>query len=159
MPTALSLTPLWRTTVGFDRFNDLFQSLVEGGEQAGGYPPYNIVKTGEDHYKIAMAVAGFTERDLNITVHRDRVTVTGGLEAKEEAEQADYLYRGIATRSFERTFRLADYMKVTGAELRDGMLWIDLTREVPEEQKPRSVTINKAGSAKELNAKTADKAA
>lgn len=136
----LSLTPLFRSTVGFDRFNDLFESLMEGDEGSNGYPPYNIEKHGEDCYGITMAVAGFTEKDLNITVQSDRLTVSGRKE--ERSDNVEYLYHGIASRAFERTFRLADYMKVTGAELKDGLLRIALVREIPEEQKPRMIRIN-----------------
>ncbi len=144
MTTTFSLTPLFRSTVGFDRFNDLFESLREGDEGTTGYPPYNIEKHGEDRYGITMAVAGFNEKDLNITVKSDRVTVSGRKE--ERQEDTEYLYHGIAARAFERTFRLADYMKVTGAELKDGLLHIALVREVPEEEKPRMIQINAAGS-------------
>jgi molecular chaperone IbpA len=149
MTTALSLTPLFRNTVGFDRFNDLFQSLLQADEGANGYPPYNIEKHGEDRYGITMAVAGFTEKDLNITLQSDRVTVSGRIEDRND-ENAEYLYRGIAARPFERTFRLADHMKVTGAEMKDGLLRIELVREVPEEQKPRTIQIKGAGGSKSI---------
>lgn len=144
-----SLTPLFRSTIGFDRFNDLFESLMEGDEPANGYPPYNIEKHGEDRYGITMAVAGFTEKDLNITMERDSVKVTGRIEGRNDGE-VEYLYHGIAARPFERTFRLADYMKVTGAELNNGLLRIELVREIPEEQKPRMIQINAAGSQKAI---------
>lgn len=139
MNTAFSLTPLLRSTVGFDRFNELFESLRENDEVS--YPPYNIEKHGEDRYGITMAVAGFTEKDLNITVERDRVVVSGRINTPQEAE-TEYLYRGIAARPFERIFRLADHMKVTGASMNHGLLRIDLQREIPEEQKPRTIQIN-----------------
>lgn len=144
----LSLTPLFRSTVGFDRFNDLFQSLMDTDETSNGYPPYNIEKHGEDRYGITMAVAGFSEKDLNITFHSDRVTVSGRKEEKNE--DVEYLYHGIASRAFERTFRLADYMKVTGAELKDGLLRIELVREIPEERKPRMIQINAGGNQKTI---------
>ena len=134
-----SLTPLFRSTVGFDRFNELFESLRDADESVNSYPPYNIEKRGEDRYGITMAVAGFNEKDLTITVHHDRVTVAGRKE--ENTEESEYLYRGIASRAFERSFRLADHMKVTGAEMKDGLLRIALVREVPEEQKPRTIHI------------------
>lgn len=142
----LSLTPLFRSTVGFDRFNDLFESLMDTDDASSSYPPYNIEKRGEDRYGITMAVAGFTEKDLNITFHSDRITVSGRKE--EKSDDVEYLYHGIASRAFERTFRLADHMKVTGAELKDGLLCIDLVREVPEEQKPRTIQINRASDHK-----------
>ncbi len=141
MNTTLSLTPLLRHTVGFDRFNDLFQSVLNGDESAVNYPPYNIEKRGEDDYTITMAVAGFREKDLNIVVQNDQLTVSGRIEEKEE-DNVEYLHRGIAGRAFERTFRLADHMKVNGAEMRDGLLRIRLVREIPEEAKPRMIPIS-----------------
>jgi molecular chaperone IbpA len=149
MTRAISLNPLFRTTIGFDRFNDIFDSLTAGDEAANNYPPYDIEKHGEDHYGITMAVAGFTEKDLDIVVQSDRVTVTGRKEKANE-DGVEYLYSGIASRPFERIFRLADYMKVTGAEMKDGLLRIDLVREIPEEQKPRTIKINSAGSQKTI---------
>ncbi len=143
-----SLTPLFRSTVGFDRFNDLFESLMEDDDGSSGYPPYNIEKRGEDRYGITIAVAGFNEKDLNITVQSDRITVSGRKEEKND--DVEYLYHGIASRAFERTFRLADYMKVTGAELKDGLLRIALVREIPEEQKPRTIEINRSGAQKTI---------
>lgn len=146
MNTTLSLNPLLRHTVGFDRFNDLFQSVLNGDESASTYPPYNIEKRGEDDYTITMAVAGFREKDLNIVVQNDQLTVMGRIEDKEDGE-VEYLHRGIAGRAFERTFRLADHMKVKGAEMKDGLLRIQLVREVPEEAKPRMIPINGGGKA------------
>jgi molecular chaperone IbpA len=145
----LSLTPLFRSTVGFDRFNDLFTSLMEGNDNGNNYPPYNIEKHGEDRYGITMAVAGFTDSDLNITVQSDRVTVSGHKEERN-GEDVEYLYHGIAARPFERTFRLADHMKVTGAEMKDGLLRIELVREIPEEQKPRTIQIKNSGGQKTI---------
>jgi len=144
----LSLTPLFRSTVGFDRFNDLFESLMDNDDGSSSYPPYNIEKRGEDRYGITMAVAGFTEKDLNITFHSDRITVSGRKEERNDG--VEYLYHGIASRAFERTFRLADHMKVTGAELKDGLLRIELVREIPEEQKPRMIQINASGRQKTI---------
>lgn len=138
MTTAFSLSPLFRSTVGFDRLNDLFESLA-GEESVPNYPPYNIEKHGEDQYGITMAVAGFTEEDLNITVERDRLTVTGRNQAS--ATETEFLYRGIAARPFERVFRLADHMKVMGADMKNGLLHIRLVREIPEAQKPRTIKI------------------
>lgn len=153
MTTAFSLTPLFRNTVGFDRFNDIFESLTSDESVSSGYPPYNIEKHGEDRYAVTMAVAGFTENDLNVTVQSDRVMVTGRMEDKAD-DNVEYLYHGIAARPFERTFRLADHMKVTGAEMKDGLLRIDLVREIPEEQKPRTIQIN--GHQKVINHLSAD---
>lgn len=140
-------TPLMRSTVGFDRFNDLFESLIEGTEDRfDTYPPYNIEKAGEDQYRIVMAVAGFTMKDLNITAQRDTLIVSGKVDEKDDQE-VTYLHRGIASRAFQRTFRLADHIKVTGAEMHDGLLTINLVHEVPEEAKPRMIPINGSGSA------------
>jgi len=135
MTTAFSLAPLLRSTIGFDRFSDL--------EAERSYPPYNIEKRGDDNYAITMAVAGFTRKDLNIVAQSDRVVVSGRIEAKE-VDGVEYLYKGIAARAFERTFRLADHLKVTGAEVNDGLLRIEQVREVPEAQKPRSIEIRQA---------------
>jgi len=142
MTTTFSLSPLFRSSVGFDRFNDLFESLRTTDEAAPSYPPYNIEKHGEDRYGITMAVAGFNEDNLTITVNQDRITVAGRKEEQSEHAEVDYLYKGISSRAFERTFRLDDHMKVVNAELKDGLLKIALQREVPEEQKPRTIAIN-----------------
>lgn len=153
MVNLLSLSPLMRSTVGFDRFNDLFQSMVEGAEDRfDSYPPYNIEKAGDDEYKIVMAVAGFTMNDLTITAQGENLVVSGKLEDKEEGKT--FLHRGIATRAFQRSFRLADHIKVTGAEMNDGLLTINLLREVPEEAKPRMIPIN--GPAKAIEGKKAN---
>lgn len=161
MNTTLSLTPLLRHTVGFDRWGDMFESVLDTEDAASTYPPYNIEKRGEDDYTISMAVAGFRERDLNIVVQNDQLTVTGRIENKEN-EGVEYLHRGIAARAFERTFRLADHMKVIGAEMRDGLLTITLVREIPEEAKPRMIPIkgtnDNAGSGKMLENETRKKA-
>lgn len=140
MTNLLTFAPLMRSSIGFDRFNDLFESLVEGDARFDGYPPYNIEKVGEDQYRIVMAVAGFSLNDLNITMQGDSLIVNGRIEDKPETEST-YLHRGIATRAFQRTFRLADHIKVTGADMRDGLLTIHLLHEVPEEAKPRMIPI------------------
>lgn len=150
----LSLSPLMRSTVGFDRFNDLFQRLDAAEDRFDAYPPYNIEKTGDDAYKIVMAVAGFSMNDLTITAQGDALTVSGKMEDKTGEEGATYLHRGIATRSFTRTFRLADHIKVEGADMKDGLLTIALKREVPEEAKPRMIPIN--GTAKAIEGKKAN---
>lgn len=145
MANVLTLTsPLMRQTVGFDRFNDLFESLIQGTEERfDTYPPYNIEKSGEDQYRIVMAVAGFTLDDLSITAEGESLLVRGQINEKPR-EGVTYLHRGIATRSFQRSFRLADHIKVTGAEMQDGLLTISLVHEIPEEKKPRTIKI--AGS-------------
>ena len=148
MTNVLALTtPLMRQTVGFDRFNDLFESLLrDTSESFDNYPPYNIEKLGEDDYRITMAIAGFQQEDLNIVLQDGVLTVTGRTKKQEAQEGVQVLHRGIATRSFERTFRLADYIKVKEADLKDGLLTVSLTRIVPEEKKPRMIPINdKAG--------------
>lgn len=139
----VSFTPLMRQSVGFDRFNDLFESMLsESEERFESYPPYNIEKNGEDAYRITLAVAGFTEADLDITVQDDQLTVRGSIVDKDNKEDREYLHRGIATRAFERTFRLADHIRVEDAEMKDGLLTVHLIREVPEEKKPRMIPIN-----------------
>ncbi len=148
----LALSPLMRSTVGFDRFNDVFQMLESADERFDAYPPYNIEKLGEDDYKIVMAVAGFTLNDLNITAENENLTVSGKREEKEEGKT--FLHRGIAARAFTRTFRLADHIKVTGADMADGLLTIHLVREVPEEAKPRMIPIN--GATKAIEGKKAN---
>lgn len=153
MANVLTLTtPLMRQTVGFDRFNDLFERMMSGANEGfENYPPYNIDKIGEDRYRITMAVAGFSMDDLNIVLHNGELSVTGSIKERAEAEGVQVLHRGIGTRAFERTFRLADYIQVTGAEIRDGLLTIQLVREVPEEKKPRMIPINKCGSADKVS--------
>ncbi len=131
--------PLSRSTIGFDRMMQLFEDasrLVDDGE--GSYPPYNIEKTGDDSYRITMAVAGFGESDLSITQQANSLLVAG---RKQGEENNQYLHHGLAARAFNRRFDLADFIKVTGASLVNGLLSIDLVREVPEAMKPRSITI------------------
>ena len=116
-------TPLMRQTVGFDRLNEMFESLLrDTSESFDSYPPYNIEKIGEDDYRITMAVAGFGQEDLNIVLENGVLTVSGRTKKQEADEKVQILHRGIAARPFERTFRLADYIKVTDADLRDGLL-------------------------------------
>jgi molecular chaperone IbpA len=133
------LTPLLRSSVGFDRFNRVFEALSQHDEAAPSYPPYNIEKAGEDDYRITMAVAGFAEGDIDVTVKENTLVVSG--RALPETEGVKYLYRGIAGRAFERRFDLADTIKVVGARLENGLLHIDLMREVPEALKPRKIAI------------------
>ena len=138
------LSPLFRSTVGFDRLSRLLESAMTGDEAAASYPPYNIEKTGEDTYRITMAVAGFGPEDLEITAQQNSLVVTG--KAKKEQETGQFLYRGIAGRAFERRFQLADFIKVGKADLVNGLLHIDLVREVPETMKPRTIKIEAAGA-------------
>lgn len=138
--TTFSLTPLFRHSVGFDRLDNMLDRVFDD-KGGSSYPPYNIEKFDDDKYQITMAVAGFTMDDINITVHGDLLTVTGEHAVNEQEEQVTYLYRGIANRSFNRKFNLADHVKVTGAKLQDGLLRISLQREIPEEAKPRKIDI------------------
>ena len=133
------LSPLFRSTVGFDRMMRLLDAAGRVDEQAPSYPPYNIEKTGEDTYRITMAVAGFWDEELNISVQEDALTVTGKAAVEDEPKQ--FLHRGIARRAFERRFELADHIQVSGADLENGLLHIDLVREVPEAMKPRTIEI------------------
>ena len=136
---SIDYSPFYRATVGFDRVFDLLDS-VAGQGSANGYPPYNIEKTGDNDYRIVMAVAGFAESELNVTQKENELLVTGQTAPNGETEK-QFLYRGIAGRNFERRFQLADHVKVTGAKLANGLLTIDLQREIPEEKKPRAIEI------------------
>ena len=153
--TTFDFSPLYRNSVGFDRLASML-STASRQEQGNGYPPYNIRTMGEDHYQITMAIAGFAEEDLNIITEQNRLVVTGKRE--NEAEAGEYLHRGIATRSFERRFNLADHVKVINASLENGLLHIDLERELPEAMKPRTIKIGKS-EARLLGVKNEDKAA
>jgi len=141
------LSPLYRSTIGFDRFGSMLDQLLSGDTPVPSYPPYNIEKTGEDTYRITLAVAGFGEDDLNIEIKDQSLTVTAKKREVAEDEQLHYLHRGIAERGFERRFQLADHMKVTAAGLENGMLHVDLVREVPEALKPRTIAITNGGKA------------
>ena len=133
-------SPFYRATVGFDRIFDLLDS-VSSQSAANGYPPYNIEKAGDNAYRIVMAVAGFAEAELNVTQKENELLVTGQAAAASGQEEKQYLYRGIAGRNFERRFQLADHVKVTGAKLANGLLTIELQREIPEEKKPRAIPV------------------
>ena len=139
------LSPLYRSTVGFDRLGSMLDQLMSGDAPVPSYPPYNIEKTGEDAYRISIAVAGFGEADLNIEVKDQGLTVTAKKREVAEDKQPHYLHRGIAERGFERRFQIADHMKVTSAGLENGLLHIDLVREVPEALKPRTIAITNGG--------------
>lgn len=133
--------PLYRSTIGFDRLFNLLDSAGASGEEVG-YPPYNIERLGENRYRITMAVAGFGRDDIRIESKDTALSVRG--EKKPETEGREFLHRGIAQRSFERRFQLADYVEVTGADLQDGLLHIDLQRNLPERMKPRTIAIGGA---------------
>lgn len=138
------LTPLYRASIGFDRLADVMDRTLSADVAAPTYPPYNIEKTGEDTYRISVAVAGFGADDLNVEV-RDGSVIVSARKADED-ETRTYLHRGIATRAFERKFTLADHVRVEGASHLDGMLHIDLVREIPEALKPRRIEIAKTAT-------------
>jgi len=140
MSNVLSLAPLFRQSIGFDRFNDLFESALRNGENASSYPPYNVEKHGDDQYRIVLAAAGFREEDLELQVERGVLTVSGGKRERAEGH-ISYLHQGIAQRGFKLSFRLADHIEVRAAELAHGLLNIDLVRIVPEEAKPKRIPI------------------
>jgi molecular chaperone IbpA len=151
----IDFAPLYRSTVGFDRLFSLIDSLGTEAGQQPTYPPYNIERTGESSYRISKAVAGFGETDIAIEVKENGLTVKG--EKKDEAEGREVLYRGIASRAFERRFQLADYVVVKAASLENGLLHIDLVRELPEAMKPRQIPISTAAqaTAKQIEAQAA----
>ena len=138
-------SPLFRSTIGFDRLFRLLDATNRVDGASPGYPPYNIEKTGEDAYRLTMAVAGFSPSELDVTAHENTLLVTGKAQKEEEKNGNGYLHRGIARRAFERRFSLADHMKVTGAKLDNGMLHVDLVHEVPEAAKPRKIAIGTNG--------------
>ena len=141
MNTEFSLAPLFRHTVGFDRFNELLDSALRA-DQTGSFPPYDIIREGDDQYRIVMAVAGYARAELEIVARENQLTVRGNQSKPSEESSATWLHRGIARRNFERSFRLADHVFVEGADLRDGLLEIRLKREVPEERRPRVIPIS-----------------
>jgi len=144
MSTALSLSPLFRQSVGFDRFNDLFETLSEP-QNKSSFPPYDIVKVTENDYQITMAIAGYDKSDISITLENETLTIAASHDnEKLEKEHAkrEYLHRGIAKRNFSQKFRLADHMKVKGADMMNGLLTININREIPEEKKPQKIMIN-----------------
>jgi molecular chaperone IbpA len=132
-------SPLFRSTIGFDRLTRLVDAASRIDNAALAYPPYNIETTGEHAYRLTMAVAGFSPDEIDVTVHENSLLVTG--KAKNETENGRYLHRGIARRAFERRFSLADHIKVVGASLANGMLHVDFVHEVPEAMKPRKIAI------------------
>jgi molecular chaperone IbpA len=143
------LAPLYRSTVGFDR---LF-SLLDGSETAPGYPPYNIERTSENDYRVTVAVAGFAENELSIESKENTLTIKGSKQTKEE--NADVLYQGIAARAFERVFQLADFVQVKSATLENGLLHVDLVREIPEAKKPRQIPIGNGNKPQAIETKAA----
>lgn len=137
----IDLTPFYRSTIGFDRLASVLDSLTQAEQNQSSYPPYNIELMGEDAYRITMAVAGFSEADIDIQVDQNKLTVVGQKGGDKSTGQ--FLHQGIAERNFERRFQLADYVKVEGASLNNGLLHIDLVREIPDAMKPRKISINR----------------
>jgi molecular chaperone IbpA len=148
------LAPLYRSTVGFDRLFSLLDQVSGFDGTAPGYPPYNIERTGENAYRISVAVAGFAENELSIVARENTLTIRGDKQTKTDEKNSSVLYQGIAARAFERQFQLADHVEVKGAKLENGLLHVDLTREVPEAKKPRQIPIGD-GKAKLVEAKAA----
>jgi molecular chaperone IbpA len=150
-------SPFFKSTVGFDRLMRMLDEDTSRGNQA--YPPYNIEKISDDDYQIDMAVAGFSQEDIDITVENNRLVITGSKETKNDTDASSYLYRGIATRNFAQEFKLAEHIEVKEATIEHGMLHIILQREIPEEKKPRKIKINNGESmvskAKKLTKKAA----
>jgi len=135
------LSPLYRSTVGFDRFANLVDQVLTADTQGQAYPPYNIEKTDEDTYRITVAVAGFAENELEIEARDGQLKISGRKTETNDGVEPVYLHRGIATRAFERKFQLADHVKATGAKLENGLLHVELVREVPDALKPRMIEI------------------
>jgi len=153
----IDLTPLYRSTIGFDRLGALLDSALRTDQSSAGYPPYSIEVTGENRYSITLAVAGFEQNELDIQVERSLLSVRGK-KADEGKDDRKYLYQGIATRTFERKFSLADHVEVTGAQLTNGLLIVNLVKEIPETMKPKTIAINETGSLIQHNT-SANKAA
>ena len=155
--TTIDLTPLYRSSIGFDRMGSLLDHALRSQKDSAGFPPYDIESTGEDRYAITLAVAGFEEKELDIQVEKGVLRVRG--KKADDSEERSYLYRGIANRSFERKFNLADHIEVTGADLKNGLLTISLVKEIPEAMKPRSISIGSSGATLEHKEEKAEKAA
>lgn len=147
------LSPLYRSTVGFDRLAQLMDS-VAGGDFDAPYPPYNIERLGENDYRITMAVAGFTADEIKVDVKESTLSVRGEKKAETEDKDSErrFLHRGIASRSFERRFQLADHVEVKAADLKDGLLHVDLVRNLPERMRPRSIPIGTGEAHKQIEA-------
>jgi molecular chaperone IbpA len=149
------LSPLYRSTVGFDRLFSMLDKTA-GFESGSVYPPYNIERTAENSYRVTLAVAGFSESELTVEAKENALTVRGEKAREAEANRgSELLYQGIAARSFERIFRLADFVQVKAARLEHGLLHIDLVRELPEAMKPRNIRINATENGKAIDAKVA----
>ncbi len=147
------LSPLYRSTIGFDRFAQLLDDMAS--LEAPTYPPYNIERVGEDEYRITMAVAGFGEDDVNIELNQNTLTITGRKTDKSGVEKTEFLHQGIAARAFERRFQLADHVEVRGATLENGLLHVTLKREIPEAMKPRTIPVGNGKSSKVIEGRKA----
>ncbi len=154
--TTIDLTPLYRSSIGFDRMGSLLDSALRAEKSAAGYPPYDIEVRGENQYAITLAVAGFQQDELDIQVEKSVLRVRG--KKDDDSNEHSFLYQGIANRAFERKFNLADHIEVSGADLNNGLLTICLVKEVPEAMKPKSIAINQTGIVLEHGSK-GDKAA
>jgi molecular chaperone IbpA len=153
----VDFSPLYRSTVGFDRLFSMLDQLATSDNAGQTYPPYNIERTGENAYRITIAVAGFGEGDLSIEARENTLTVKGEKKAEGNGNGAEVLYRGIASRAFERRFQLADHVEVKGASLENGLLHVDLVREIPEEKRARQIPIGRAAAgAKQIDATPAN---
>ncbi|MDA9008324.1 Hsp20 family protein [Alphaproteobacteria bacterium] len=149
------LTPLFRSSVGFDRLSQLMDTASRLDDGAASFPPYNIEKNGEDEYKITMAVAGFSIDDIEITAQEQNLIVRGSKQKENEDEdESVYLHRGIANRAFERRFQIAEHIRISGASMENGLLYIEMVREVPEYLKPRTIEIAGAKAGKAVKSKT-----
>ena len=135
-------SPLFRSTIGFDRLTNIMDAAMRQNDVTESYPPYNIQKTGENAYCITLAVAGFSEEELEIVSHDGNLVIEGRVKPNEENSENIFLHRGIAGRAFKRSFQLADHIKITGANLSKGLLNVELVREIPEELKPRKIEIS-----------------
>ncbi|MGL4557606.1 MAG: Hsp20 family protein [Afipia sp.] len=142
---SFDLTPFYRSTVGFDRLFSLLDQSAS--ESAPGYPPYNIERTGENNFRISVAVSGFSQNEISIVAKENTLTIKGEKAANENSQSGEVLYRGIASRAFERQFQLADFVQVKNASLENGLLHVDLVREIPEAAKPRQIPISTSASA------------
>jgi molecular chaperone IbpA len=151
MRTTFDFAPLWRSTIGFDHLADLVDSSLRQSNE-DNYPPYNIERSGEDHYRISLAVAGFGVNDITVTAEQNALTIEG---KKPAGSAGEYLYQGIAARPFRRVFNLADYVQVKQASFKDGLLVIDLVREIPEAMKPRRIEIGMGPSPSHIEQKKA----
>jgi molecular chaperone IbpA len=151
MRSAFDFAPYRRSSVGFDRLFDMLENSSFGASQEN-YPPFDLIKAGDNEYRIELAVAGFRPEEVDITSHQNQLIVSGRKAEESEQKGSDYVYRGIANRSFERRFALADHIQVRGADLKDGLLSIELVREIPEAMKPRKIEIGSSANRGERSA-------